>query len=136
MKITRVEDESFEIQGWQAFEEKYKPRRNHISGKSEERSHAFEPYGAEVEYVKAQPNNHIWTRLQAEDSEIVVPGLNYVNRVEYYVTEVPWTDEDESVLLAMKDECECYNEHGYENGEYGKPDCELCEGVGYVTQYL
>lgn len=136
MEITRVEDQSVEIQGWNAFQEKYKPQYNHINGSRDEYNHSFETYGAELDYVREQDSNRIWTRVQADFSDIIVAGYHYVNRLEYYVTEVPWTNEDEYVLLSVEEECECYNEDGYENGEYGNPDCKLCEGYGYVTEYV
>ena len=124
-----------EIKGWNAFAEKYKPEYNNINGNTDEYNHAFETYGAEVDYVKSKDNNHIWTRVQAEFADIIVAGYHLVNRIEYYVTEVPWTDEDEYVLLSTEVECECYKED-YENGEYGDPNCKLCEGYGMVTEYL
>lgn len=125
-----------EIQGWNAFLEKYKPEYNHINGDTDEYNHAFETYGAEVEYVKSKPNNHIWTRVQGDMSDIIVTGYHLVNRLEYYVTEVPWTNEDEYVLLSVEKECECYEEGAYEGGENGNPFCEHCEGYGYVTEYV
>ena len=140
MEITKVEDESVEIQGWNAFLEKYKPEYNHINGNTDEYNHAFETYGAEVEYVKSKPNNHIWTRVQGDMSDLIVTGYHLVNRLEYYVTEVPWTNEDEYVLLSVEQECECYSEDEdvmeTRNYDYGDPSCTKCEGYGYVTEYV
>jgi hypothetical protein len=69
-------------------------------------------------------------------SDLVVAGVAYVNRLHYYVTEVPWENEDDYVLVSVEEECACYNEEGYEDGEYGKSDCDECEGYGYVTKYV
>ena len=128
-----------EIQGWNAFEEKYKPEYNHINGNADEYNHSFETYGAELEYVKSKDDKHIWTRVQGDMSDLIVAGYHLVNRLEYYVTEVPWTDEDEYVLLSMEKECECYDEQAWDNGERedaGDPNCTLCEGYGLVTEYV
>lgn len=121
-----------EIQGWDAFAEKYKPEYNYINGNTDEYNHSFETYGAEVDYVKSKDDKYIWTRVQGDMSDLIVAGYHLVNRLEYYVTEIPWTDEDEYVLLSVEKECECYDE---ESGE-GKEDCTICEGYGLVTEYV
>ena len=122
-----------ELQGWNAFEEKYKPIKNHFSEHAEL---MFETYGEEVEYVKTIDNNRIWTYIDGDMCSLIVAGWHFVDRLGYYITEVPWTDENEYVVLSEEVECECYKEDGYENGEYGSPDCKLCEGYGYVTEYV
>ena len=125
-----------EIQGWNAFEEKYKPQKNHFSTTDMHDVTMYETYGEELEYIKSVDNNRLWTWIQGDMSDLIVPGYCIVNRLGYYVTEIPWTDEDEYVLLSVELECECYNEDGYENGEYGSEDCNSCEGYGYVTEYV
>ena len=134
--MTIREVEVKEIQGWKAFAEKYKPKKNHLNGYDYENNFGFETYGAEVEYVKEQNNNYIWTRIQGDLCDLIVAGYAYVNRLEYYVTEIPWTDEDEYVLLSVEVECDCYNEEGYPNGEWGDENCAKCEGYGYMTEYV
>jgi transposase len=122
-----------EIQGWDTFEKRYKPVKNKFRNDGE---YGFETYGEELEYIQEADPNYVWTWVQGDMSDIIVPGKQYVNRLAYYVCEVPWTDEDEYVLLSVEVECYCYNEDGYENGEYGKEGCEDCEGYGYVTEYV
>ena len=136
MEITRVEDNPVEIQGWSAFAEKFKPIKNHIS-KYDNGSLMFETFGAEFEYVKEQDFRHVWTWVDGDMSSLLVPGVAYVNRLGYYVTEVPWENDLDSVLLSVEKECECYDEARVEEGgEYGDPDCTICEGYGLVTEYL
>lgn len=128
-----------EIQGWNAFAEKYRPEYNHINGNTDEYNHSFETYGVELDYVKAQGNNRIWTRVQGDMSDLIVAGYHLVNRLEYYVTEVPWDNEYDYVLLSEEVECECYDEEAVDNGEreeYGDPDCTKCEGYGRVSEYV
>jgi hypothetical protein len=70
-------------------------------------------------------------------SDLIVAGFAYVNRLHYYVTEIPWENEDDYVLLSVEVECECYDEDRIDNGgEYGDPDCKECEGYGLVTKYV
>lgn len=123
-----------EIQGWNAFVDKYKPIKNKFSKDPNETM--FETYGEEVEFVKAQDPKYIWTYLQGDMSDLVCAGYHYVNRLAYYISEVPWENEDDYVLLSVQEECKCYNEDGYPDGEWGDVDCQECEGSGYVTNYI
>lgn len=132
--MTIREVEIKEIQGWSAFEEKYRPIKNKFSKDPDEVM--FETYGEELEFVKAQDPKYIWTYLQGDMSDLICAGYHFVNRIGYHISEVPWEDEDEYVLLSVQEECECYNEEGYEDGEMGRADCPECEGYGLVTRYV
>jgi hypothetical protein len=96
----------------------------------------FETYGEELDFVCTQDNKYVWTWIQGDMSDLIVAGYHYVNRLGYYITEVPWDDEDDYALLSVEVECECYNEDGYEDGEFGLADCPECEGYGLVTKYV
>jgi hypothetical protein len=134
MEITRVEDTSTEYQGWAEWEAKFKPKDNHLvtsNGKM------FETYGEELEYLKTVDPKYIWTYVDGDMSSLLLAGYHYVNRLGYYVTEVPWDNEYDSCLLSVETECECYDEDRADNGgEYGDENCDKCEGYGYVTDYL
>lgn len=67
------------------FFEKFRPITNKHTG-----SFLFETFGAEHNFVKNQPKNTVWTLL---DDNSIVNGYHWVNRVGYYVTEVPWTED-------------------------------------------
>jgi len=126
-----------EIQGWNAWAEKYKPKHNHLSKYPDEMM--YETYGEEVEYIKSMHPNFIWTRVSGDMCDLIVAGMAYVNRIAYYVTENPWEDDMTTVLLSVEEECECYDEDAMDNGdreEYGDPECKECEGYGYVTRYI
>lgn len=118
---------------WSQFEEQYKPIKNHFRKDPDETM--FETYGEEVEFVTKADNKYVWTWLQGDMSDIICAGYHYVNRLGYYITEVPWEDDNDYVLLSVEVECECYNEEGYPDGELGDSECKLCEGYGLVTQY-
>lgn len=128
MEITRVE-EPLEIQGWNAWAEKYKPIKNHFRSYDE---FMFETYGDDVEFVQNYDPRYVWTNVQGDMSDLIVAGYAYVNRLCYYITEIPWEDDMTTALLSVERECECYDD---ETGD-GKEDCQLCEGYGLVTEYV
>ena len=126
-----------EYQGWAEWEAKFKPKQNHIS-KFE--SKMYETYGEEYDYIKSLDPKYVWTNVQGDMSDLLVAGVAWVNRLSYYVCEIPWEDEDDSVLLSVEEECECYSEDEeilqQRNDNWGDPQCEKCEGYGYVTNYV
>jgi hypothetical protein len=128
-----------EYQGWNEWEKKFKPIKNPFGNPNFEEI-IFETYGEEWEFVKKQDPKHVWTNIQGDMSDLIVAGFAYVNRLHYYVTEVPWENEDDYVLLSVETECECYSEDDdvmeSRGGEYGDPNCELCEGSGLETKYV
>jgi hypothetical protein len=126
--------EPVEYQGWKAWEDKFKPIKNHFRKDPDET--LFETYGEEVEFVQKADNKYIWTWIQGDMSDLVVAGYHYVNRLGYYISSVPWDNEDDYLLLSVEEECECYNEDGYDDGGAGNPNCQECEGYGYVTKYV
>ena len=127
-----------EYQGWQKWEDKFKPIHNHFSNDPDQ--DMFETYGEEVEFVTKADNKHVWTWIQGDMSDLIVAGYHYVNRLGYYITEVPWDDEYDYALLSVEVECECYSEDEdvmeSRNNEMGDPDCQECEGYGLVTKYV
>jgi hypothetical protein len=125
-----------EYQGWDEWEKKFKPIQNHFYPDQPETT-MFETYGEEVEFVANYDNRYVWTYLVGDESVLVCAGYHYVNRIGYYITEVPWEDEMDYSLLSVDVECECYDEDREDNdGEFGAPDCRECEGYGRITRYL
>ena len=119
-----------EYQGWAEWADKFKPKSNHFN--NYENDYLYETYGEEVEYIQSMHPNFVWTFVSGEGCDLIVAGYAYVNRLGYYITENPWSDDMDSVLLSVETECECYDEDTCE----GKADCEKCEGYGYVTNYV
>ena len=74
------------------FADKYKPVPN-LMVDPNGHSYMFETYGEEVEQVKAQPIQNIWTLVDTADAFLIVSGWRIVNRLGYFITEVPY-DED------------------------------------------
>lgn len=119
-----------EYQGWDAWATKYKPIKNKFTNDPD--GTMFETYGEEWEFIKEQDPRYVWTWVTGDMCDIIVAGVAFVNRFGYYVTEVPWEDDMDSVLLSVETECDCYDE---ESGE-GAADCAQCEGYGLVTNYV
>jgi hypothetical protein len=68
----------------------YKPIKNNIDMTSSFDGHMFETYGEEVEFVKAQDENRIWMYGDGDDGgSYVWSGWGFVNRIGYFITEVP-----------------------------------------------
>lgn len=121
-----------EILGYSAWADKYKPIKNKFSKHDEL---MYETYGEEVEYIQSLDPRYVWTSVSGDMCDLIVAGYAYVNRLSYYVTELPWESENEYVLISVEKECECYSED-YESGDYGDPDCDKCEGYGLITEYV
>jgi hypothetical protein len=127
-----------EYQGWDKWEEKFKPIKNHLVNDPDQQM--FETYGEEVDYVTKADNKYVWTWIQGDMSDLIVAGYHYVNRLGYYITEVPWDDEYDYALLSVEVECECYSDDDEvmtsRNNDFGDPSCPECEGYGMVTKYV
>lgn len=116
-----------------AWAEKYRPIKNQFTKGGED---LFDTHGEEGDFVKAQDPHCVWTFADGEMATLIHNGYGLVNRLGYYVTEVPWEGEDYIEVVVTEDvECECYDEErGEETDEYGDEDCEICEGYGYATK--
>jgi len=86
------------------FDKKYQPIENHIDDNASWSGCMFETFGAEVEFVKQQPENHIWTIVECDDSMVVVSGWHYVNRMGYLITVNPWQDDIEVMIDTEMDD--------------------------------
>jgi hypothetical protein len=56
---------------------------------------AFETFGEELEFVRNQKSECIWTIIEGDSDDLyIVNGIHIVNRFGYYITEVPWQEKD------------------------------------------
>lgn len=119
-----------EILGWDAWADKYKPIKNHLYKYADPDGtmKMFETYGEEVEYIQNYDPKYVWTYVTGDMCDLLVAGYHYVNRLGYYVTEIPWEDDNEYVLLSVEKECECNDDEQWD------PDCRTCEGYGLITE--
>ncbi len=75
----------------------YKPIPNHIDKNASfsdgEHGYMFETYGDEVEFVKKADPAHIWMYGSGDDGGTYIwSGWGFVNRLGYFITEVPCPD--------------------------------------------
>lgn len=84
-----TEDQFFEI---------YKPLLNHFEGDDEHGIYHFETNGEELDFVKQHAKNKIWTCCEEDDALYIQSGFHTANRLNYYITELPW-EEDIQVEL-------------------------------------
>ena len=70
--------------------ETYKPITNHIDTNASFDGAMFETYGDEVEFVKSANPDCIWTYGDGDEGgSYVWNGWSFVNRIGYFITEVP-----------------------------------------------
>lgn len=117
---------------YEEWSAKYKPIKNYLV---DDDTTSFETYGVELEFVCKQPNATVWTEMDGDDGVYIVAGYHLVNRLVYYVTEVPWTDSeaDDYVTVLKYVVCDCYNVE--DEDEEPDQDCELCYGEGTYTEW-
>ncbi len=119
---------SCELVTYSDWENTYKPINNHIT----EEGNSFETYGDEVNFVCSQDNYNVWTEMDGDNGVYLVNGYHMVNRINYYVTEVPWQEGDDiCITICEYVTCSCYNEET----EEGDPDCDKCYGDGSYTDW-
>lgn len=111
------------IDEWQ---EQYRPIPNHLDSNASWQDEdgvgvMFETYGEEVEFVKSQDPNLIWTYVDdSEGGTCVIAGWHFINRIGYFITEVPWTDEWMSIQVddgVDEDMCEICESNEKESNE-------------------
>jgi hypothetical protein len=82
---------TFEEIDFDEFIKTYKPISNHIDTNSSFNNTMFETYGEELEFVKSQYPENIWTYGDGDDGELYIwSGWSVVNRIGYFITEVPF----------------------------------------------
>lgn len=68
----------------------------------------FETYGEELDFVRsiaASDPTAVWTYVDGDDgSTVIINGYHIVNRIGYFVTEIPATDENVFVEVCGPDE--------------------------------
>ena len=82
------------------WEHHFKPIKNHLDENASFNDGSgglmFETYGAEYDSVAAagaENPNKIWTLVDGEDGQtIIINGWAMVNRIGYFITEVPYDD--------------------------------------------
>ena len=90
---------------FEEWHEKYKPIKNHLA-RGEDRDY-FETYDLELGYVlgiaDTQPKR-VWTYVDGDGGTYVVDGYHLVNRIYYFITEVPFEGSGLEVIVDQYEE--------------------------------
>lgn len=77
----------------EAFVERFRPVPNHLDRNASfdfgDGGCLFETFGTELEYVKTQPTDHVWTILDVDGELMIASGYHFVNRLGYILTARP-----------------------------------------------
>ena len=84
--------------------ETYKPIQNHLDNGNSWNGTLFETYGEEIEFINSTPENLVWTLVDVDGKNIIVNGQSWVNRLGYFVCEVPWNDDEFHEIVIDEDE--------------------------------
>jgi hypothetical protein len=90
----------------------YKPIINHIDSNASFDNGSggimFETYGDEVEFVKSQSPDKIWMYGSGDDGGTFVwNGWGFVNRLGYFITEVPCPPDTDIQIRVSEDDLTC-----------------------------
>ena len=126
--------------------EAYKPISNQIDTNASFGGLMFETYGEEYEFVKAQDENRIWMYGDGDDGGgYLWSGWGFINRIGYFITEVPFA-KDVTVQVLVSLPCyyceNCDREHddpdniirdAFQDEDLEKcPDCATVEEMTLV----
>ena len=64
---------------------------------------AYGTSGKSLEEVRQQDPHQIWTLIGDEDGDAIKAGFHMYNRLNYFITELPWEDDDIWVWLYEDD---------------------------------
>lgn len=92
---------------YDAWVKEFQPMPNHLRAQRDFLELPYETYGDEAEYVKLQDEKHIWTEVDGDSGTYIIAGYHWVNRIQYYITNKPWTDEYTEVPTWMERQCDC-----------------------------
>ena len=126
---------------------KYKPIPNPTGDSGlhvDDVCYMFETYDPDLAKVLEMANSEplrVWTLLDCDSCEVIGDGYHLVNRIGYFITEVPadpdanyevmyWEEEEKPATTDCK-ECDATGldkSHKWPDGSYAS--CEHCEGYG------
>ena len=112
------------------WEKTYKPIPNHIDENASFQDDnnvgiMFETYGDEVAFVKKADPAHIWTYGDGDDGGgYIWSGWHFVNRLGYFITEVPCPPDTTIQIQVDESPTECDNCGVYIYNEEDDHECE------------
>ena len=71
------------------FYDYFRPFRHPAAALDVWGDHGLETFGADLTLVQAYDQDYVWTVIDGDKDQWIVPGFHCVNRVCYLLTEVP-----------------------------------------------
>jgi hypothetical protein len=96
---------------FEKFEELYKPEYNQIVLNQTNPNNyniedlvpfggiMYETFGEELEYVRSQPKDKIWTIIDDEDELYIISGFHIINRIGYVITKNSFKSKNETYSI-------------------------------------
>jgi len=76
---------------YEEWAEKFKPIKNTIDSNAAFDGTMFETFGKELEAVKSANPLYVWTLVDGDEGESIISnGYHFVNRIGYFITEIPF----------------------------------------------
>ena len=122
--------------------ETYRPILNHIDNNASFDGMMFETYDDEVEFVKSQSPDKIWMYGDGDDGgSFIWSGWGFVNRLGYFITEVPCPPDTDIQILVSAPWFYCENcdaefedEGGLIKDAFDKIDLEKCPNCATIEE--
>jgi hypothetical protein len=86
----------------------------------------FETYGVDLQIVARTDNQYVWTWYDSSEYSSICNGYGYVNRLGYYLCEVPWK-EGESLEIDISDGYTCEDHIWIEYENYQGQTIVICQ---------
>lgn len=121
---------TFIEQTFESWLEEFKPIKNHLDENASFEDEdgngiMFETYGDEVAFVKKQDPRCIWTYGDGDDGGgYIWNGWHVVNRIGYFITEVPCPENTTIQIQVDESPEECDNCGVYIYNEEDDHECE------------
>lgn len=84
------------------FYEHFRPFRHPAARFNIWGGHGLETFGEDLQLVQGYDQNYVWTVVEGGEGvdEWITPGLHYVNRICYLLTEIPHNDAPVEFCIA------------------------------------
>lgn len=94
---------------YEEWVDKFKPKQNHLVRDASFEGMMFETWGAELDFVLQCANNKggkllVWTYIDGDGGTYIVDGYRLVNRIGYFVCDVPFGDDDAYEIQVSEDD--------------------------------
>lgn len=72
--------------------------QNHLTEETSYNNTLFETYGDDLAFVNHTDINKVWTLISEDNEESwIIPGYHFLNRMGYFITEIPYENLDIAV---------------------------------------